>query len=167
MAEEILKEQDASNKKNKWKQFKPTKKFWKWTLGSLALILFGTSAVLNIAYVPKYFALKNHQEANLNISIAAFDETNNNQLLLALTYQSSAATLGDLMTTDSKTYTLSAPGLYGRLLIAVTYQDKTLTASDADHTFWEIHYNGAPADFGIDSLYLNNYDKIELHYKTW
>lgn len=147
---------------------KNNKKFWKWIASSLFLILFGTSAIINIAYLPKYFALKNHQNENknqvLNINVTAYDQTNTK--LFSFEYQTIMATLGDLMSQSSQTYHLKNwGGSLGRSLIGISYDNQTIL--EENPFYWIVYYNNKSASVGIDSLYLHKNDNIELHYSKY
>lgn len=143
---------------------KNKKKFWKWIAGSIFLILFGTSAIINIAYLPKYFTSKNYEEIEknqvLNINITAHNEINNDKIWFSFYYQTIASSLGDLMASASQTYLLETT-IYGRMLSAVTYDE---TIKNTTSAYWAVWYNGEYSMVGIDSINLHANDKIDLRY---
>lgn len=152
------------------------KKIKKWILHTFFLILFGTSAIINIAYLPKYFTLKNHQAKTngqiLNINISAYDE--NNKQLISFHYQTILTTLGDLMAQDSDTYTLIDYKPWGRYLSALNYYDennKKQTKKETSSAGWTVYYinngNEEISPIGIDLFYLHNNEKIKLYYSTF
>ncbi len=147
------------------------KKIWKWTIWNLVLVLLGASIIVNITYLPKYFILKNRSDHTLNIDITAYNNSDDNlipNLLFLFHYQSTMATVGDLMASYSNTYHLKAGGL-GRILTGI-YDDLNKKWIEGDFingskNFWNIYYNGKEAPVGIDSLKLHMNDKIELYYE--
>lgn len=145
-------------------KFKNNKKFWKWVASSLFLIVFGISATINIAYLPKYFALKNNQETSnsqvLNVNISATGKLGDKEISFSYTYQTIFPILGDLMASASDTYTLKQYS-FGRMLIAVT--DHGVTIQQTENYYWSILRNGTPTS-GIDLTKLNSGDKVELRY---
>lgn len=156
----MTKEQVLTNKVILKKQ-----KIRKWTIWNLIFAVLATSVIINIVYLPKYFMLKNHNEQTLNINIAAYDNSN---LIFLFHYQSTMATVGDLMASYSDTYNLKNIGTFGRALIGV-YNDETKTwlcGEFSSNHYWSIYYNGEMAQVGIDNLYLHMNDKIELYYTT-
>lgn len=147
-------------------KFKNNKKFWKWVASSLFLIVFGISAVINIAYLPKYFALKNDQETTnsqvLNIKISASNQKNGDNKLFTYIYQTTQKTLGNLMTLQPKIYYLT---LNGTWLEGIFYNDELIKSSNP--YYWMIYQNGKSASVGISDLRLHQNDTIELFYKSY
>ncbi|MBE4704101.1 DUF4430 domain-containing protein [Spiroplasma platyhelix] len=151
-------------------QFKNKKNFWRWVAGSLFLILFGTSAIINIAYLPKYFVLKNQNELEknqlLNINVSAYNEENGSTKLFTYIYQTTQKTLANLMIQDSKTFYLTHNGTW---LDAISYynnQEKQTIASK-DPYYWMVYNNGEISGVGIADLLIHNGDKIELRYQHY
>lgn len=154
--------------KKEKKQFN-NKKIWKWTITSLFLLFFGGSLIINITYLPKYYALKNRNDNALTVDISIYDTTSNaTTKLIIYHYQTTMVTLGDLMEKYPKNYLLSHTGGIGRALKAVTYTDE----QENNHTlwgdpnsnkgpYWMVYYQGSQTT-GIDSFYLHMNDQIEL-----
>lgn len=159
----MLKEKQESTKK-----ISKNKKIWKWTIWNLVLIIITTSVIINITYLPKYFTLKNHTDHTLNIDIAVYNNSYDSETnsLFLLHYQSTMATVGDLMASYPDTYHLKSTS-WGRILAGI-YNDSEKKWIEPDFTsyFWEIYYNGKEAPVGIDSLKLHMNDKIDLYYQT-
>lgn len=162
----MLKDEKELNKK-----ILKNKKIWKWTIWNLVLVILGVSIIVNITYLPKYFILKNRSDHTLNIDITAYnnsDDTLNTNLLFLFHYQSTMATVGDLMASYTNTYHLKNAGL-GRILTGI-YDDSNKKWIEGDfingsQDFWKIYYNGKEAPVGIDNLKLHMNDKIDLYYE--
>lgn len=142
------------------------KKIWKWTIWNLVLVILGASTIVNITYLPKYFVLKNRSDHTLNIDITAYSSPIN--LLFLFHYQSTMATVGDLMASYTNTYHLKTGGL-GRILTGI-YDESNKKWIEGDFIngskdFWKIYYNGKEAPVGIDNLKLHMNDKIALYYE--
>ncbi|MDQ7983244.1 MAG: hypothetical protein REH79_03475 [Spiroplasma sp.] len=145
--------------------FKNYKKPWKLLIINLLVIIAGASIIINIAYLPKYFGLKIHNETSVNINVTAKDDKNKN--LFTLQYQSSMKTLGDLMALHSTVYDLQMTG-FGRFLLGITYINiegkKDYLGGDPNTAYWAIKKNNEMAMVGIDQLYLHTNDTFELVY---
>lgn len=157
-----------AKEKKDWKN----KKTWQWIIINLFLILFGASIIANITYIPKYLILKNRNDHTLQITISAYNDVDTTPTrLFFYHYQTTMATLGDLMASYQDTYTLERGGALGRALKAISYNDKDknevikLEGSwKAGQPHWAIYYNKTIASVGIDGLYLQKNDDIELYY---
>lgn len=165
----MTKEKNNNKNKNQTKN----KQIWRWITNSLFLILLGTSIIINITFLPKYFTLKNYQNTKesqiININIEAYDETNdknNPKLLFSYYYQTIMITLGDVMAKSPETYNL-INSTWGRYLKSITYYDENndkKTIEQTNNAFWAIYYNEKMSPVGIDNLYLNSNDKIKLSF---
>lgn len=147
-------------------KFKNNKKFWKWIASSLFLIIFGISAVINITYLPKYFALKNDQDTSnnqvLNVNVSAVNEKDGNTKLFTYIYQTTQKTLGNLMAQDPKTYYLTNNGTW---LEGIFYNNQLIKS--ANPYYWIVYQNGNSVSVGIADLRLHQNDNIEVRYKSY
>lgn len=156
----------------KEKKLLKNKKIWQWIVLNCFLVLFGASIIVNSTYIPKYLALKSRSDNTLQINIKAYNDINNTHTrLFFFQYQTMMATLGDLMAHYQDTYTLEGGGALGRSLKFITYYDEdkeeniTLEGSWAPKKpYWAIYLNGSLSPVGIDGLYLQMNDKVELFY---
>jgi len=152
------------------------KKFMKWLNYNCIILILGTSIILNIIYLPKYFKAQNHQQQAFSaIEIKALNQTvSNTQTIFDTTYVSTNKTLGTLLNACQNSYQLMNT-IYGNMLVAVKdpQTDSWLTSHNNDKTAWFIEkWDETKKSFdntkvGIDETYLNNNDQYQLVFKNY
>ncbi|AHF57529.1 hypothetical protein [Spiroplasma eriocheiris] len=158
---------------------KTNKKNWvMWLIIALASIIFSASVILNITYLPKYFALKNRVDNTLKIKINAYDATKPvHEMLFSSNYESTMLTLGDLMQNYPDSFAVIASGSLGHWLEGVNTNKGWIKKTAHDSEYWAITSptnskckgNTDPKSnisdicgVGIDDLFLKNNDVFNL-----
>ncbi|WP_308150069.1 hypothetical protein [Spiroplasma sp. AdecLV25b] len=152
--------------------FKKYQRIIKWIFLNIFVISFGISIIINITYLPKYWALSKRSDNALNIEIIAFDRTHNNEKLFDMHYESTMVTLGDLMANYPDNYELKDKGALAREVYSITFYDEKLQENRTlvggtelgNEYRWKIDDNNNVQTSGIDSVYLHNYDVYKLYY---
>lgn len=147
-----------TKKENKqWLQILKNKTFIKWCKYNTIILIFGTSLILNIIYIPKVLNGTINQNNNVtNIEIQAI---NGKETILTQTnYITTFNILGNLLSACVNDFTIEKTQ-FGRFLVAVK-------GKQAINKFWQITYwdgkNFIPTTVGIDDIKLKNNDLFQF-----
>jgi len=156
--------QTTFNKINKTRFYRD-KNFIKWCKNSSLILVLGTSMILNIIYIPKYF--NNHSNTNqqiTTINIRAYNATDKSVAAICinnLTYLTNFNTLGDLISNDTKNFQVTSSG-FGRMIIGVKDKNNNVISSTKTD-YWKITDDkGIPSTVGIDLIFLKQDTNFRL-----